>query len=110
MIEALRAAPERINVESGVRRYLVEVARETRHDQRVSTGVSPRGVQRFFEAVRAHAAVHGRAYATPDDVKMIAPKVLSHRLVLSTDARVDRVDATDIIEEILETMNVPQIA
>lgn len=109
-VDLLRAAPERVAVESTVRRYLVEVARETRQDRRVSAGVSPRGVQRFFEAVRTQAAVRGRSYATPDDVKAIAPKVLAHRLVLSTDARVDRIDPEEIIDGILDTVRVPQLA
>ncbi len=109
-IESLREAPERITVEAKVRRYLVEIARETRRDNRVSAGVSPRGVQRFFEAVRTHAAIQGRSYATPDDVKTIAPKVLSHRLVLSADARVDQITPEEIIEGILETVKVPQLA
>jgi len=65
----LRRAPESIRVEDGVRQYLVDVARATRTDERVNTGVSPRGIQRFFEVVRTHAALMGRSYATPDDVK-----------------------------------------
>ncbi|MEF8778211.1 MAG: MoxR family ATPase [Natronomonas sp.] len=108
-IESLRAAPERITVESEVRRYLVTIARETRRDNRVSAGVSPRGIQRFFEAVRTQAAIQGRSYATPDDVKAIAPKVLSHRIVLSADARVDQIDPEEIIEGILGAVNVPQL-
>ncbi len=108
-VDRLRAAPEEVDVEAGVRRYLVEVARETRRDRRVSAGVSPRGVQRLFEAVRTQAVVEGRSYATPDDVKAIAPNVLTHRLVLSTDARVDRIDPEEIIDGILDTVEVPQI-
>ena len=108
-VDQLRAAPERVNVEAEVRRYLVEIARETRQNQRVDAGVSPRGVQQFFEAVRTRAVVQGRSYATPDDVKAMAPKVLSHRLVLSSDARVDRIDPEGIIDRILDTVRVPQL-
>jgi len=79
----LRRAPESIRVEDGVRQYLVDVARATRTDERVNTGVSPRGIQRFFEVVRTHAALMGRSYATPDDVKAMAPPALSHRIVVT---------------------------
>jgi MoxR-like ATPase len=57
IIDRLREAPESVHVEDSVREYVVDVARATREDDRVSTGVSPRGIQRFFEAVRTHAVV-----------------------------------------------------
>ncbi len=110
VIDRLRAAPESVRVEDAVRDYLVTVARATRQDERVQAGVSPRGVQRFFEAVRTLAAVRGRSYATPDDVKAAAPTVLSHRLVLTPDARVDRVVPADIVADILDSVEVPQLA
>ena len=110
IIDQLRRAPETVRVEPAVREYLVTVARETRADERVSAGVSPRGVQRFFEAVRAHAILEGRSYATPDDVKAVAPQALSHRLVLTPDARVEQVDAAEIVRNILTRVEVPQLS
>jgi MoxR-like ATPase len=109
VIDRLRKAPESVHVEDSVREYVVDVARTTREDDRVSTGVSPRGIQRFFEAVRTHAVVEGRAYATPDDVKTIAPAVLSHRIVLTPDARVGGVSVATVVSEILSTVCVPQL-
>ncbi|WP_144799698.1 AAA family ATPase [Halorubrum depositum] len=105
----LRRVPESVRVESGVREYLVDVARATRTDERVNTGVSPRGVQRFFEVVRTHAALMGRTYATPDDVKAMAPSALSHRIVVTPDARVSGVSTTEIVDDILSDMPVPQL-
>ena len=110
LVDELRASPERVRVAVPVRRYLLTVARETRLDERVESGVSPRGVQRFFEAIRTLAVVRGRSYATPADVKTVAPRALAHRLRLTTDARVDRVEETDVIAEILDRVEVPQIA
>jgi MoxR-like ATPase len=109
VIDRLRKAPESVHVEDSVREYVVDVARTTREDDRVSTGVSPRGIQRFFEAVRTHAVVEGRAYATPDDVKTMAPAVLSHRIVLTPDARVGGVSVATVVSEILSTVCVPQL-
>lgn len=105
----LRRVPESVRVENGVRQYLVDVARATRTDERVNTGVSPRGIQRFFEVVRTHAALMGRTYATPDDVKAMAPPVLSHRIVVTPDARVSGVSTTEIVDDILSKMPVPQL-
>ncbi|KKF39359.1 ATPase [Halorubrum saccharovorum] len=105
----LRRVPESIRVENGVRQYLVDVARATRTDERVNTGVSPRGIQRFFEVVRTHAALTGRAYATPDDVKAMATPVLAHRIVVTPDARVSGVSTTEIVDDILSDLPVPQL-
>ncbi|WP_435095587.1 AAA family ATPase [Halorubrum sp. N11] len=105
----LRRVPESVRVENDVRQYLVDVARATRTDERVNTGVSPRGIQRFFEVVRTHAALMGRTYATPDDVKAMAPPVLSHRIVVTPDARVSGVSTTEIVDDILSKMPVPQL-
>ncbi len=110
LVAELRTSPERVRVEDPVRRYLLTVARETRVDERVESGVSPRGVQRFFEAVRTLAVVRGRSYATPSDVKDLAPQVLSHRLILTTDARVDRVEPSAVIGDILDRTDVPQLS
>jgi MoxR-like ATPase len=109
-VDRLRAAPETVRVEPAVREYLVGVARETRADERVDAGVSPRGIQRFFEAVRANAVVDGRDYATPDDVKAIAPLALPHRLVLTPDARVEQVDEQQVVSDVLATVEVPQLS
>ncbi|QZP36788.1 AAA family ATPase [Halobaculum magnesiiphilum] len=108
-LDRLREAPETVRVEQAVREYLVDIARATREHERIRTGVSPRGVQKFFETIRAHAALEGRDYATPDDVKTMARPVLSHRLVVTPDARVDGVETTNIVSEILSDVPVPQL-
>jgi MoxR-like ATPase len=108
-LNRLRDVPESVRVEPAVREYLVDVARATREDERVRTGVSPRGVQRFFETIRTRAALEGRPYATPDDVKTMAPPVLAHRIVLTPDARIDGAAATEIVSEILSDVRVPQL-
>jgi len=105
----LRRVPESMRVEEGVRQYLVDVARATRTDERVNTGVSPRGIQRFFEVVRTHAALMGRAYATPDDVKAMARPALSHRIVVTPDARVSGVSTAEIVDDVLSDLPVPQL-
>jgi MoxR-like ATPase len=108
-ISQLQRAPEQVHVERDLRRYVTAVTRATREDRRVKAGVSPRGTQRLFEATRAHAAVQGREYATPDDVRHIAPEALTHRLVLTADARVNSVEKREVVRDILENLAVPTI-
>jgi MoxR-like ATPase len=106
---SLREAVERVHVDPDVRRYIARLSRATREDGRVQTGVSPRATQRLFEAARALAAVNGRMYVTPDEVKAVAPVVLPHRLVLTADARVGNVEKRAVVEDILDDLEVPTV-
>ena len=108
-IERLQRAPEQVHVERDLRRYVTDLTRATRDDDRVKAGVSPRGTQRLFEAARALAAARGREYATPDDVTTIAPAVLSHRLVLTADARVNNVGKEEVVADLLDELPVPTV-
>ena len=105
---ALRTAPEAVTVDDDLVDYVVDICRGTRDDARVETGVSPRGTQRLLEAARAAAAYRGRDYLVPDDVKRMAKPTLAHRLVLSTEARVERVDTRRIVETVMESVTVPR--
>jgi len=106
-VRTLRQVPETVTVERGVREYLVDLARATREDDRVAVGVSPRGIQRFYEAARARAVVAGRSYVAPDDVKAVAPAVLTHRLVLTSEASIRDVDPSTIVSAVLDSVDVP---
>jgi MoxR-like ATPase len=105
----LRTAPEEVRVDDDVVSYISAVARATREDRRVEVGVSPRGTQRLLEAARARAAMVGREYVTPDDVKRIARPVLAHRVVLTPDARVDEIRKASIVEGVLDGVPVPTV-
>lgn len=105
---ALRTAPEAVTADDDLVDYVVDICRGTRNDARVETGVSPRGTQRLLEAARAAAAYRGRDYLVPDDVKRMAKPTLAHRLVLSTEARVERVDTHSIVEAVMESVTVPR--
>ncbi|PSQ03032.1 ATPase [Halobacteriales archaeon QS_4_69_31] len=105
----LRAAPESVRVEDDVVTYISSMARATRQDRRVEVGVSPRGTQRLLEASRARAAMVGREFVTPDDVKRVARPVLAHRVVLTPDARVDEVQKAAVVDAVLEQVSVPTV-
>ncbi len=96
-----------IHVSQPVKRYIVELVRETREHPEVYLGSSPRGSLGLFRAGQARAALNNRDYVLPDDVKMLAPNVLPHRVVVSPAARLTDINATRIVREILDSLPVP---
>jgi MoxR-like ATPase len=96
-----------VRVHDDVRRYLVKVARATRNDQDVRLGTSPRATLALHRATQAWAAMQGRDFVLPDDVKRLAVPVLAHRLIASLEARLRGRDAAAIVQSILDTVPVP---
>jgi MoxR-like ATPase len=97
----------RVRVHEDVRRYLVKVTRATREDPDVRLGASPRATLALHRAAQAWAAMQGRDFVVPDDIKRLAVPVLAHRLIASLEARLRGRDAAAIIASILETVPVP---
>lgn len=87
--------------------YLVKLLRATRTHPLVDLGASPRTTIRFAQLLRAHAWLQGRDYATPDDIKYLAPHVLAHRLQPSSAATVSRVTGKELVQQILTDLTVP---
>ncbi len=108
-VREVQEAVERIEANEKIRDYIVDIGRNTREDERVEVGVSPRGIQRLFEASRAKAMIEGRDFVTPEDVKSIARPVLKHRLVLTPEAEVDDVGKEDVIDQVLDNTEVPEV-
>ncbi|WP_336000890.1 AAA family ATPase [Halorientalis halophila] len=108
-VRDLQATPETVTVERKVREYVVDLGRATRADDRVQVGVSPRGIQRLFEAARAYAVIAGRDYVVPDDVKTVADAVLAHRLVLTAESSVRSVSKRDVLADVLDRVPVPTV-
>ena len=106
-VTSLRQLPERITMKQNVREYMVDLARASREDDRVEVGISPRAIQRYFEAARARALIAGRDYVVPDDLKQIAPPIMAHRLVLTSEASIRDIDQLDIVEDVLDSVAVP---
>ncbi|QCS44884.1 MoxR family ATPase [Natrinema versiforme] len=110
--EDLLAARERtasIHVAAPVKEYLVDLVGATRDHPDVAHGASPRATLAYLDVAKARAAIHGREYVIPDDVKALAEPTLIHRLVLSADAELGDVAADDVIADILESVDVPVI-
>jgi MoxR-like ATPase len=98
---------ERVHVEDDIARYIVRLCRATRDHAAFELGASPRASLALFRASRASAAIDGRDYVRPDDAKRLAPAVLGHRLLLSSQARLRGRSADDVLEEILADTPVP---
>ena len=104
---SMRSAIERVHVDPDVERYMVDLVRATRTHRHVAVGASPRGSLALLKLSRAWAAMEGRDYVLPDDVKRFAHAALEHRLILEPDLWSDRRAAADIITEIVRTIPVP---
>ena len=96
-----------IHVEDGVARYVVQLCRATRQHPAFDLGASPRASLALFETARAAAAIDGRDYVRPDDVKRLAQPVLAHRLMLSSQTRLRGRTTDDVLDEILRELPVP---
>jgi MoxR-like ATPase len=104
---ALRQAVEDIYLDRDVERYIVRLVDATRHDKRVAVGASPRGSLALLKLARVQAALEGRDYVIPDDVKAYIRPTLIHRLILTPDFWMQRRAADDIIGDIIRAVDVP---
>jgi len=100
-------AVKHITVTEEIKRYIVDLVETTRAHGEIYLGASPRGSLALFRTSQALAAILGRDYVLPDDVKALAVPALAHRLIVGSAARIREVDAVDVIEEVLEKVPVP---
>lgn len=96
-----------IKVDESISRYIVELVRKTRQDNRIHLGVSPRGSIALMKASQALAFMRGRDFVLPDDVQHLAPFVLAHRLILKPDVNLQKVSTETIIHDIIQVTPVP---
>jgi MoxR-like ATPase len=106
-LRAMQQALETIHVSESVGYYIVDVVRATRDAPSVQVGASPRGSLAILKLARAKAALEGRDFVTPDDVKAVAAPALAHRLALRPELWVQQVRAEDVVLERLETVPTP---
>jgi len=96
-----------VYIAPSIKQYMVEIVRHTRAHKQVYLGASPRGSLALYKASQAWAAMRGRDFVIPDDVKSIAVPALAHRLILGPGARLREIVVGDIVEEALEDVAVP---
>ncbi|MFC4406276.1 AAA family ATPase [Haloarchaeobius iranensis] len=106
----LREQVEAVHVSDPVKEYIIDVVRAVREDENVDVGASPRAALALLHAGKARAAIHGREYVIPDDVKALALLTLRHRVVLNTEADLGGVTSKSVIEATLESVAPPDVA
>ena len=104
---AMQRAVEGVHVDESVGRYVVDLVAATRESPSVSVGSSPRGSLALVKLSRCRAALDGRDFVTPDDVKSVAVPALAHRLVLRPELWVQRRSGEDVVREILDQVRTP---
>ena len=104
---SMQASVERVHVDAGVAGYIVDLVAATRANASTSVGASPRGSLALLKLSRARAALDGRDFVTPDDVKAIAVPALAHRLALRPELWVQRVRTEDVVVECLRSVPTP---
>lgn len=107
MILQMQDAVREIYVHQKLREYMLRIINRSRDSVHLSLGASPRAAIMLFRAAQAYAAVQGRSYVIPDDVKMLAPPVLEHRLILNPESRLRRVTTQTVMNDILQEVAIP---
>lgn len=106
---AMRDAIEEVHVNPDLERYIVQLVHHTRGDHRVAVGASPRGSLALLKLARAQAALDGRHYILPDDIKAFAKPALMHRLILNPELWLKRNAVEQVLSQIIERVRVPVI-
>jgi MoxR-like ATPase len=105
----MRQVVENVHVHEDLEEYIAQVVHETRQDRRVAVGASPRGSLAFLKMARARAALEGRDFVTPDDIKHFATPVLTHRLILQPEYWMAQKISEEVIRDAFAKVAVPVI-
>jgi len=103
----MQEATRSVRVENSIRQYIVNICRATREHGDIMLGASPRATMALYRTCQARAAIDGRDFVIPDDVKAMAPPVLTHRLVVNPQTRLRGRIPEDVVREIVDTVPVP---
>lgn len=107
-LPAVRSAIQAVTVEDGIFAYITQIANATRRSADLVLGGSPRATIATLLAAKTHAALHGRAYVTPDDVKAVLLPVYRHRIILRPEAEIEGLDADAVMRRILSSVPAPR--
>jgi len=106
---AMQQACEDVYVDPALRMYMVEIVSRTREDPRVLVGASPRGSQALLKTSRAAAALRGRDFVTPDDIKAVSELAIAHRIILKPEHQIKGLESGEVIQAILREVPVPTV-
>ena len=106
-IQTARSVVDGVHVDSSVKRYIRDIVRTTREMETIDYGGSPRAAIMFLRSAKSRAAIRGRDYVTPDDVKSLSYSILNHRIIRSTDAEISDISISKIIQNVLDNVTTP---
>jgi len=106
-IAAMQEARRKIRVSRPIKKYIADIVNRTRNHQQLEYGASPRGSLGLMRACQSMAAIRGRDYVLPDDVKSLAAPVLVHRLILKDNEKLKGIDTHSVLHEIMQEITVP---
>lgn len=105
---AMRRLLSQVFVEPALMRYMVDIVHQTRHSKAVFLGASPRASVALLQASKAFALLQGRDFIAPDDIRLVAPSVLQHRLVLTAEAEMEGITPQKAVQRLIEKVEVPK--
>lgn len=105
---AYRKNVNEVHVDQSIIDYIAKIVTSTRNNNSLYIGASPRASLAILKSSKANAAIHGRDFITPDDVKFVAPHVLKHRIILTPEKEMEGILPHEIIEKLIETIEVPR--
>lgn len=107
-IKQYRDSVQQVHVEENLMKYIAEIIHETRNNPSLFLGASPRASVALLNSSKAFAAINGRDFVTPEDVKFVASPVLRHRIMLTPDKEMEGITTNDVIKQIVDKVEVPR--
>lgn len=107
-IRQFRASVQQVHVEDNLIQYIAQIIHETRKNPALFLGASPRASVALLASAKAYAALSGRDFVTPEDIKYVAPAVLRHRVTLTPDKEMEGITTEDVVKQIVDKIEVPR--
>jgi MoxR-like ATPase len=107
-VKSLRASVQQIHIEDNLLHYIASIIQETRTNPFLFLGASPRASIAILNSSKAYAAIHGRDFVTPEDIKDMAAPVLRHRIMLTPDKEMEGITTDDVVKQIVDKIEVPR--
>jgi MoxR-like ATPase len=107
-IKAYRQSVQQIHVDGNLMRYIAQIISETRNNPSLFLGASPRASVAILNSAKAYAAVNGRDFTTPEDIKFVAMPVLRHRVILTPDKEMEGITSDEVVKQIIDKIEVPR--
>jgi len=107
-IKKFRFAIQHVHIEQNLIRYIAQIVHETRNNPSLFLGASPRASVALLNSSKAYAAIHGRDFVTPEDIKFVALPVLRHRVMLTPDKEMEGITSDEVVKQIIDKVEVPR--